>query len=238
MLIHGDGVFLFGDVGGGQFGQHIHYQFFIGHVVAKVLLAKTLEALVFSGGKACPGLVNYICECGISCAFLDSVLFPLVGEVFANLDGLEALVDPIVGIAEALEVCERLLDTEFGILHLMDAVCSYLCKPAFEGFGLLGWDGLYDTEKPLDINAFGVMPFAIGGDEFVGGTICPPHERIEFGVAFAKLLEVFAGILAVCEGFHGIDNAEVVLLLAIVPDKFSNFSFPHIQFPVKFVKQT
>ena len=45
-------------------------------------------------------------------AFLDSVLFPLVGEVFANLDGLEALVNPIVGIAETLEVCERLLDAE------------------------------------------------------------------------------------------------------------------------------
>ena len=69
----------------------------------------------------------------------------------------------------------------------------------------------------LDINAFGIMPFAIGGDEFVGGTICPPHERIKLGVAFAKFLEVFAGILAVGEGFNGIDNAEVVFLLIIVP---------------------
>ena len=61
-------------------------------------------------------------------------------------------------------------------------------------FGLLGRDGLYDAKKPLDINAFGVMPLAIGGDEFVGGTVCPPHERIKLGVAFAKLLEVFGRI--------------------------------------------
>ena len=88
MLIHGDGVFLFGDVGGGQFGQHIHYQFFVGHVVAKVLLAKALEAL---------------------------------------------------------EISERLLDAEFRVLHLMDAVCSYLCEPHLERLCLGRWDTL---DKP------------------------------------------------------------------------------------------
>ena len=90
------------------------------------------------------------------------MLFPLVGEVFGNLDGLKALVNPIVGIAEALEVCERLLDAEFRVLHLMDAVCSYLREPAFEWFGLLGRDGLYDAEKSFDINTFGVVSFAVG----------------------------------------------------------------------------
>ena len=80
MLIHGDGVFLFGYIGGGQFCQHIHYQFFVGHVVAKVFLAKALEAFVFSGSKACPDLVNNICQCGISGALLDSVLLPLVSN--------------------------------------------------------------------------------------------------------------------------------------------------------------
>ena len=69
----------------------------------------------------------------------------------------------------------------------------------------------------MDINAFRVMMFAIGGDEFVGGTICPPHERIKFGVAFAKLLEVSGRILAVGEGLHGIDNAEIVFLFIIIP---------------------
>ena len=59
-----------------------------------------------------------------------------LARVFADLNGLEALVDPVVGIAEALEVCKRLLDTEFRILHLMDAVGSDPCEPTFEGFGL------------------------------------------------------------------------------------------------------
>ena len=99
----------------------------------------------------------------------------------------------------------------------MNAVGSHLRKPAFEWFGFLGWNGLDDAKEPLDINAFGVMTLAIGRDELVGGTFCPPHESIEFGISLTKLLEVSSRILAVGEGFNGIDDAEVLFLLIIIP---------------------
>ena len=76
--------------------------------------------------------------------------------------------------SEAFEVLERLLNAKFRVLHLMDTIGSHLCEPTFEGFGFLGWNGLDDAEKSLYVNAFGVMSFAIGRDELVGGTNCPP----------------------------------------------------------------
>ena len=50
-----------------------------------------------------------------------------------------------------------------------------------------------------------------------GGTICPPHESIEFGIALTEFLEVSGRILAVGEGFDGIDDAEVIEFCFIVP---------------------
>ena len=137
VFAHGDGVFLLSDVGGGKFCQHVHDELLIGHIVTKVLFVEALEVLVFFGGQACPRLVDDVGEGGVTGAFFYSMFFPLVGEVFADLDGLEALVDPVVGITEALEVLERLLDAEFRVLHLVDAVGSHLCEPTLEGFGLL-----------------------------------------------------------------------------------------------------
>ena len=49
------------------------------------------------------GLLYYFYELD-EWSILPSLIFLGVGEVFADLDGLEALVDPVVGIAEALEV--------------------------------------------------------------------------------------------------------------------------------------
>jgi hypothetical protein len=44
-------VFFFGDIAGGEFCQHVHHQFLVGHIVTKVFLLKAFETLVFSCGK-------------------------------------------------------------------------------------------------------------------------------------------------------------------------------------------
>ena len=73
MFAHGDGVLFLGDIGGGQFGQHIHDEFLIGHIVTKVLFVEALEVLVFLGGKACLRLVDDVGEGGVTGAFFDGM---------------------------------------------------------------------------------------------------------------------------------------------------------------------
>lgn len=69
----------------------------------------------------------------------------------------------------------------------------------------------------MEGDALWVVSFAIGRDELVGGTVCPPHESIKFRVTLAKLLEVFGRVLAFCEGFNYINDAEIVGLEMLVP---------------------
>ena len=43
-------MLFFGDVAGSKFGQHVHHQFLIGHIITKVLLLEAFEVFVFTGG--------------------------------------------------------------------------------------------------------------------------------------------------------------------------------------------
>ena len=50
VIRHGFRVLFLSDVTGGKFGQHIHHQLLISHIVAEIFLFETFEVLVFAGG--------------------------------------------------------------------------------------------------------------------------------------------------------------------------------------------
>ena len=86
VVVESGWILCFGNFFGGEFGKHIQHQFLVGHVVAEVFFFQPFELFVFFGGFACPRLVNDVGERGEVFAFLQSVAFPLVGEVLADFD--------------------------------------------------------------------------------------------------------------------------------------------------------
>jgi hypothetical protein len=53
------------------------------------------------------------------------MLFPLVCQLLADLDALEPLVDPVVGVAQPLLVEHGLLDSELEVLQLVQALAAH-----------------------------------------------------------------------------------------------------------------
>lgn len=120
----------------GKFGKHVQHQFFVRHIVTQILFLQTFELLVLFGGFPRPRLVDNVGEGGELHSFFQAVTLPFVGEVFAYLNAFQALVNPVVGIAEALLVSHGLLDGQFRVLHLVEALFRHLRHPEFEGFCL------------------------------------------------------------------------------------------------------
>ena len=67
-------------------------------------------------------LVYDVGEGGILYALLYIVELPLVCQVLAYFDALEALVYPIVRVTKTLVVHHGLLDAQLGVLHLINAL--------------------------------------------------------------------------------------------------------------------
>jgi hypothetical protein len=81
--------------------------------------------LVLLGGFVGPGFVNHIGQISELRAFLQAMLFPLVCQLLADLDALEPLVDPVVGVAQPLLVEHGLLDSELEVLQLVQALAAH-----------------------------------------------------------------------------------------------------------------
>ena len=88
-----------GKLRGRGFGQHIQHDLQCAHVVPEVFLFETFQVFVLPGGHAGPGLCDLVGEDGVFHALLHAAGIPFIGQFFANLDGLQPLVDPLVGIA-------------------------------------------------------------------------------------------------------------------------------------------
>lgn len=97
---------------------------------------------------------------------------PLVGQFFAHLNALEALVYPLVGIPETLVVQHRLLDRQLRVLQLVYALRCHLRHPYLEGLSLGGRYGLNNTEKLLSISYICHTHLAVCGLHFQLTTIC------------------------------------------------------------------
>ena len=136
------------------------------HVVAQVFLSKALVLLVFLGGFVGPGFVNHVGQKGELWPFLQAVLFPLVGQLLADLDALEPLVDPVVCVAQALVVAHGLLDAQLWVLQLVQALAAHFGQPQLEGFGPLAGDGLDEPQDLLGVGHIGQVFFAISSRQF------------------------------------------------------------------------
>jgi hypothetical protein len=66
----------------------IENQFFVGHVVPQVFLLESLEFFVLPGCLVRPGFIDNVSECGKLYPFLQTVLFPFIGEFLADFNGL------------------------------------------------------------------------------------------------------------------------------------------------------
>ena len=51
--------------------------------------------------------------------------------------------------------------------------------------------------------------FSISGQELVRGTNCPPHETIEFWIAFTNLFEVICRIFTIRQYCNNVINTEI-----------------------------
>ena len=133
---------------------------------------KTFVTFVLCSGLTGPFASNDICEGGILLTLFNSGTVPFIGKRFSYFDGLESLVYPFVRIAKATVVIICLFEIEFWILHLIETVRCDLCHPLFEGFGLLGWDGLDDAEESWLVGCICGVQLSIGREHFQLLTIC------------------------------------------------------------------
>ena len=106
------------------------------------------------------------------------MLPPLLSKVFAYLDALEALVYPVVRVAQPLVVRHCLVYAQLWVLHLVYALGCHLSHPPLKRFGLGRGYRLDDTKKLLGISNIGKTHLAVKGLHFQTVTIC--HGFISF----------------------------------------------------------
>ena len=140
-------IFLLGKFRSGGFGKHVERNLDVGHVVAKAFFVETFVFSILLCGKSAPLLCDDVGEGGELNAFLNTATFPLVGEVLTHFNGLEALVNPRIGVAKTLVVGNGLVDRFLWILQLFQPLRSDLRHPLLEGFCLRRWDGLDETKN-------------------------------------------------------------------------------------------
>ena len=97
-------IFTFRDFFGGKFCQHIEHQLLIGHIIAQIFLFQSFELFIFLGGHITPCLINNVSEGSKLHSLLQSVPFPFVCKVFANLYRFESLVNPTIRITQPFVV--------------------------------------------------------------------------------------------------------------------------------------
>ena len=90
-----------------------------------------------------------------------------------------------------------MLDALLRILHLMNPFGTYLGKPALEGFGFLGWDGLDDAEHPFQIGEVLFLRASRGSYNKGVDNLPPPFGKFRF--ATSHLGKVILDNLGLCE---------------------------------------
>ena len=110
------------------FGQNVEGKFDDGHIVPQVLFLEALVMLVLPRGHSAPGFGNDVGE-GCILLTLNTTPLPFVGELFANLDTLDALVNPFLSVAKAPVISDGLLDGELRILNLVNTIGGNLSHP-------------------------------------------------------------------------------------------------------------
>ena len=168
------------------------------------------------GGHAGPGLCDLVGEDGVFPALLHAPRLPFGGELVADADGEDALVDPVGIIALLLVGLQRPVDGLFRVDGLLDALPAYGGEPEPEGFCLRRGDRLDDAQDLFRIGGKHLSLFACGAGHFYLGTICP-QVACELFVPLAHFFEIIRGIGAVRQHRHHIHHGEIPFFLFLVP---------------------
>ena len=120
------------------------------------------------GGHAGPGLCDLVGEDGVFPALLHAPRLPFGGELVADADGEDALVDPVGIIALLLVGLQRPVDGLLRVDGLLDALPADLCQPTLEGLCLGRRDGLDDAQKL----------FRAGNVRQTHLSVCCPHFQL------------------------------------------------------------
>ena len=144
-------VFLLRDFSRCGFGQHVQSNFKVGHVVAQAFFLQALELLVFLCRKSTPLSCNNISQRSILNAFLHASALPFVSQCLTHLYRFNTLVNPRLGITQPTVIGDGLVNTQFRVLHLIDALSSHLRHPLLEWLGFGRRNRLDNTKYPLCI---------------------------------------------------------------------------------------
>jgi hypothetical protein len=78
-----------------------------------------------------------------------------------NFDAFDALVYPVFGVTLSPVIGHRLLDGEFGVLQLVEALPPQLCQPQLEQLCLWRGNGLDKSKDLFYIRDIGKVLFAV-----------------------------------------------------------------------------
>ena len=168
------------------------------------------------GGHAGPGLCDLVGEDGVFPALLHAPRLPFGGELVADADGEDALVDPVGVIALLLIGLQCPVDGLFRVDGLLNALTANLCQPTLEGLCLGRRDGLDDAQDALGIGGLHLSLLAVRGEHLNRGTNCTPVACKLF-VPLAHFFEIIRGIGAVRQHRHHIHYGEIPFFLFLVP---------------------
>lgn len=62
-------------------------------------------------------------------AFFEPLVAPFVGELFADFDAFEPLVNPVVVVAQLYVLRQCAVYRELGVLHFVQPLAGDLCQP-------------------------------------------------------------------------------------------------------------
>ena len=168
------------------------------------------------GGHAGPGLCDLVGEDGVFPALLHAPRLPFGGELVADADREDALVDPVGIIALLLVGLQCPVDGLLRVDGLLDALTSNGGEPEPEGFSLGRGDGLDDAQDALGIGGLHLSLLAVRGEHLNRGTNCTPVGR-QLRIAGAHLLDVLLGIGAFRQNRHNVLHGEIPFFLFLVP---------------------
>ena len=168
------------------------------------------------GGHAGPGLCDLVGEDGVFPALLHAPRLPFGGELVADADGEDALVDPVLGVALLQIGLQRPVDGLFRVDGLLDALPAYGGEPEPEGFCLGRRDRLDDAQDAFGIGGLHLSLLAVRGEHLNRGTNCTPVGR-QLRIAGAHLLDVLLGIGAFRQDRYNVLHGEIPFFLFLVP---------------------
>ena len=109
------------DFGGGALTKHGKDELEIIHVIAKIVMLKSLDFLILGRGHAKSSFADLGSEYLVLPIFFGSPLLPLFCEIFANSDASHSFFDPAIRISLSLIEGTSSFGSEFWILDLLDS---------------------------------------------------------------------------------------------------------------------